>query len=356
MERFLAVIDGRLRMSWLVLPLWASLQVFSTAQGAAPVRVRFDVVRVVACRDVTTAEFAAANPQKKLVRAVFEVSALVQGDESRLRENHYQFTLPHRRMQVADYEPRTVSVSQYAGNIGVERQRESTKNATLAMTGGWKYLAQITGGGDVGAKDNTTMRYELLPPLESVAASGTLQRGGAVYFKLKRIPQALLEGSKQFAITFCVSPSWRADCLHIRCSATSAPESNLLSRSAELPCGEANFVVALHLAGDEEAARVATEFMDAALALGQVALQNRQEIRRQSYPTVFHEFGALIGAFEPKLDENWLSDILYQSPENRLQQITRQLPADVRLAANQYLAARDALRSLDPDGGPSSTH
>ena len=39
--------------------------------------VRFDVAEVVACRDVTTAEFDDANPGYKLIQARIQVSSLI---------------------------------------------------------------------------------------------------------------------------------------------------------------------------------------------------------------------------------------------------------------------------------------
>jgi hypothetical protein len=49
----------------------------------------------------------------------------------------------------------------------------------------------------------------------------------------------------------------------------------------------------------------------------------------------------------PKLPSTWLSEVIYNSPETGLSKITQRLPHDVRIAAQQYLAARSALQGLE---------
>ena len=198
--------------------------------------------RLVACRDVTTEEFAAANPDECLLQAKLEISSLVtRGDGENPLEHFYQITFPHRRLQVADYQPRTVAGSDYAGNIGVERHEESTRSAGLAASGGWEYFANVTGSGEVGSKRGTNVRFELVPPQEVVAASGTMQRGCGVYFKLKRMRQSLLEGSKEFVITFRAPRSWRGDYLHVHCRATGIQRSVVRQFEEEVSCGTGEF-------------------------------------------------------------------------------------------------------------------
>ena len=323
--------------------------------GAAPAEVRFDVGRLVACRDVTTEEFAAANPEECLLQAKLEISSLVtRGDGANPLEHFYQFTFPHRRLQIADYQPRTVAGSDYAGNIGVERHKESTRSAGLAVSGGWEYFANVTGSGDAGSKQGTNVRFELVPQQEVVAASGTMQRGCGVYFKLKRMRQSLLEGSKEFVITFRAPRSWRGDYVHVRCRATGVQRSAVRQFEEEVSCGEANFIVALYLEGDEAAKRAASRLSDTAMELSRSAARNQEQIRKHNYPTVFHEFGALLGAVEPKISDGWLTEVIYLPQQGRLQQITQQLPGDVRQAASNYLAARDAMRRLESDAASPS--
>jgi hypothetical protein len=316
------------------------------ADAAAP-QVRFDTARVVACRDVSTEEFLAANPGERLLEARLEVSSLiVHGREENLLQYYYQLTSPNRSLLVADYHPRTTAASEYVGNIGIEKRAESSKSAGIAVTGAWDFLIKATGSGDLGSKDSSSVRYELVPPQESLAASGTIYRGYGVYFKLKRMRQALLEGSKEFIVVLRAPSGWRGDFVHLHCLAMGRSRGVVKQLDEEKVCGRNDFLIALHLEADERSKQTAEDFVDAAIELRRAAALNERVIHRRKYPTVLHEFGGLFGAVEPQLSESWLRDVLYQTQDESLAQITDRLPNDVRAAAIDYVAARDELLRL----------
>jgi len=315
-------------------------------EGAAP-SVRFDTARVVVCRDVSSEEFIAANPEERILEARFEVSSLiVEGDEQNLLQYFYRFASPHRALQVVDYHPRTTPASEYAGNIGVENREEKTKSLGIAVTGAWDHLIKTTGSGDIGAKHSSSVNFELVPPQESLAASGTMYRGYGVYFKLKRMRQSLLEGSKEFVVAFRAPRDWRGDFVHVHCEARGRLPGMVRQLDEEVPCGRNDFLVALHVQGDEQSKRIARQFVDAAIRLRHSAVRNRREIHKQNYPTVFHEVGGLLGAVEPRLSDTWLSEVLYLPQQTKLDRIADRLPQDVREAAFDYVAARDELQQL----------
>ena len=84
------------------------LLIASTA-SAAPPEVHFDVAPLSACRDVTSAEFAVANPGERLIEATVEVSSLlVTGRESDLDEYLIRCSSPNYTLRVEDYSPKTV--------------------------------------------------------------------------------------------------------------------------------------------------------------------------------------------------------------------------------------------------------
>src|SRR5688572_20576391 len=67
------------RLRWLALLV---LFVASPAMAEAP-RVQFDLPYTVACRDVTPPNFAAVNPEQKLVEVRLAISSLVVAGEER---------------------------------------------------------------------------------------------------------------------------------------------------------------------------------------------------------------------------------------------------------------------------------
>lgn len=319
----------------------------ATSAHAAKPSVLFDTLPVVSCRDVTTEAFAKAHPNERLVEAQLEISSLiVAGDERQLLQYFYQITTPRRTLQVHDYQPRTVSGSDYASNIGIEKKQERTRSLGVAVTGAWEYFARITGSGDVGAKDSSSVHYELLPPQETVASSGTIHRGYGVYYKLKRMRQALLEGAKQFSVTFRAPKSWRADFVVVHCEARGIQRSVMAPLEEETVCGADDFIVGLYLEGDEAARSAAERLVAAARHLRRAAMAERDAIRKCSYPTVFHELGGALGTVQPRIAPTWLTQLIYLGAPQPLKETLDQLPDEVRQAAEQYLAARDALALL----------
>jgi hypothetical protein len=338
------------RIAWWMI--WLPVGFVSSAVAAVP-EVRFDTLPVVECRDVTTDEFATTNPNERLVQARLEISSLItQGDEENLLQFFYRITSPHRGLQVVDYQPRTTAASDYAGNIGVEKRNESSRSAGLAVTGAFDPLIKITGSGDLGSKNSSSVRYELVPPQESVAAAGTIARGHGVYFKLKRMRQALLEGAKEFVVTVRVPRSWRGDYVHVHCEAKGIQRGMFRQLDEEVVCGQGDFLVALCLAGDEPSKEAAGHFIESSRTLRQAAARYRGRIRKQQFPSMLHELGVVLGATRPKLSESWLSEVLYAPRSQQLQRLTSRLPDNVREVAVAYLAAREALWQSKPASDP----
>src|SRR2546422_7722977 len=87
---------------------------------AGPPRVEFDVATSVACRDVTTLEFAAAFPGERLMQATFSISSLVRrGREADLVEFFYRIESPNGTLRIIDHLPRQELTSPIVGPIAV---------------------------------------------------------------------------------------------------------------------------------------------------------------------------------------------------------------------------------------------
>ena len=162
---------------------------------AASPRVYFDMPYSVACRDVTTPEFAAANPAHKLVEARFDISTLLlEGEERDLSQLLVRIDSPQRTLAVIDYWPKTLHESQHATAIGVAEADEKSASIGINLAGQHDMLSQVAANAGLGTKNSSSMKYDLLPPLETVAASGTLLRGAGVFFKLNSSRRRPLEG------------------------------------------------------------------------------------------------------------------------------------------------------------------
>src|SRR4029453_9251967 len=130
---------------------------------------------------------------------------------------HYS---PEATPSVVDYLPKTFHESRYAKPIGITKTDE--KNASIGINFSGKYEILTSAGANAGAgqKSTSSVKYELLPPVETVASSGTLLRGAGVFFKLKGSERRLLEGASQFALVLRVPSDWRLDSVRVHCEAT----------------------------------------------------------------------------------------------------------------------------------------
>lgn len=307
-------------------------------------QLRFDMLSAIACCDVTDDDFAATHPGERLFEAKLEISSLlVAGNESDLVELFFRMRSPQQSFRIVDYSPRTTLASDYTSGITIEKKEETTKGAGLAVSGLVEPV-KITGHGDAGTKNSLTTRYELAAPMDSIAASGTIESGFGVYFKLRQSRQTNLEGSKEFQVVFRAPEQWRGDFLDVRCEASGINRGIIDQLDEQTRCGFQQFSVALYRVGDEEAKAIAQRYAASTRKLRTVAAESHQEIKRRSYPSLLHEIGGLLDVTDPKIPASWLQQILGGNTsgygfENRL-------PEQVRSAASSYLTAKRDLRKL----------
>ena len=317
------------RMTFRVVLLLAMAST-AVARAEAP-RVHFDMPFAVACRDVSSPEFAAANPGEKLIEARFEISSLLTaGKERDLTEYFIRIESPQRTLTVVDYLPKTFHESQHAKPISVQETDE--KNASIGINLAGQY-EMITGAGvnaGLGAKKISCVKSELLPPLETVAASGTLLRGSAVFFKLKSSPRNLLEGSREYALVLRVPAAWRADYVHVRCQATGIERSFVSSLNQQVTSGKRDFLVSLYLEGDVGARAKAEEFA-------------RREAQLRTSAGSQKTSSSYAADRRPADPEAWLPRVRY-GPVAEVIAIPRELPANLETAVDRFVAARAELR------------
>jgi hypothetical protein len=345
------------RSARLGLSLAVLASIVPPANAGSP-RVRFDTDSVVGCVDVTPLEFAEANPGEKLVEASFLISTLIgPGDSDAELQHLYTIESRQRTMQVEDYEPKTTLAADVVGHMLIENKNEKGKSIGLNLSGSYDKYAAGTASAGIDSKNGVITKYEKLPPLEVVAASGPIRRGSGVYFKLKPSSQTSLEGAQAFVAVFRVPATWRGDYIHIHCEAWSVAKGlpSPFTSNEPVRVGGGDFFVALHLEGDVEAKAAALQFSRAELMLRSAAARYEDDIARRSYSSVAHQFGALISLSERKIPSDWLARVMYSSPAADHDPLLHQLPSEVRSATDSYLAARWRLSQMNAWGDPMAT-
>lgn len=313
--------------------------------------VSFDVPAMIDVRDVTTQEFALARPGEKLIEACLPISALLQADNQEgLAELFCQILSPERTSRVVDYFPKTTLAPEYAGNVGVEERQEGALNFGLNAAGGYGPITAANSTLSATEKSSSFRRYELLPPLETIAASGTTQRGNGVYFKFRPTPRVSLEGAQQLLVIFAVPRDWRADYLVVKCQAFGHSPTFSLTGTQPPRCGQDSFLVGLFLAGDRDAANAVRSFMRSEGTLRRAANTHRHSIERAAAPTPVHELAIHLGGRTPRIPPTWLDQVLLGRDQDTVR-FLGYLPAAVREPALDYLASRRELRQINRTHG-----
>jgi hypothetical protein len=308
--------------------------------------VEFDVVEVAACRDVTSTEFAAANPDEKLVEARIRVSSLVHpGREDDLLQLLYVLESPRRTLRVHDYWPKTQLESELAGNVSVESTRGRSSSLGLNVDASYGHLLAADAAASRGDTVSRAVRYELLPPLSVLAASGTTGRSTGAYFKLKPSPRTALEGDREFMVVVRVPADWRGDVLRLRVEALAEPRGLSRSLHSYAVCSVAHFTIGLYVQGDQPAKHLACQLVRQERRLRRLARTRREAIQQSQAPSLIHRIGQALSVVEPRVPSGWLETVVHGPPEQLLP-FSRYLPADVRAAVADYVATRRQLDEL----------
>jgi len=250
----------------------------SASSAGEPPQVLFDVGRLVACREVRPAEHFGARSDHRCVEAVFHISTLfAQGTESDLEHLFYVVESRAHGMTVVDFLPRTELASPVLGAVGVETKDETSKSIGAELSAKYDSLAAGNLSASVGSKNSAALRYEMLPPLDVLAASGTINRASGVYFRLMPSAQTSLEGAQEFVCVFRVPADWRGDWVTVRCRADGIKRGPVRSFDSKIGCGEATFRVGLYVEGDTEAAAAVTRVLDCEEQLAAVKAAERAE-------------------------------------------------------------------------------
>lgn len=323
------------RMTWLVL---------MPAMTAIGQQVYFDVVPIVACRDVTTSEFGTLNPDERLWEAHLQVSSLVShGAEKEPEQYLVRIESASDSTSIADFSPKTSVATSVVGNMQIEDLQERNAGAKVSFHADWKGLAQIDAGAQQDDRHTANRRYEMLPPHDLVTASGTTRGGRGVYFKSRPTPQGTLEGARDLQIILRTPGSWRGERLYVYCYAWAHTRPDTDRRP--LPSNRAVFSVVLHAAGDSQAKLAAREFLASEESVREVAWKYAKKGAQDNnqWKTVWNQ---IRGEEHQGLPKNWLQQITTQPGSVVDEDYFARLPSPVQKAVHDHLATAQAFYGL----------
>ena len=321
--------------------VFVSTAALFSLQDAYATCVRFDVADTVACVDVTSESGdSLSHFEYERLRFDLDISAFVHFQRSSdLAQFVYVVELPARRGRIVNFSPNTQLVSDVTGTASVSSQTESNSSVGFKMSSDLGGYGAASINAANGGRDTDTIKFERKPKKHLLAASGTLDRGAAVYFKLRPSSQTTLEGSKRLTIVMEVPKSWRSDYLRVRCAAYSV--SNATSEKKRPICGSMAFLVGLHRQGDQLGFELARELVASERHLRTVAASYEDQLSDDAD----HDFpDLLLAAFrkptKQSVPDNWVDAIVHDRSVSRTFPFERHLPDEVREAVLAFRSAR----------------
>ncbi len=300
------------------------------------------------------------SQESEPVEITLRISSLVSGGAMPQIDRWMVRCVPRKASwSVINYSPRTETASEYASPIQVKTSDEQSQSFGVAADVTQGNLARGHAGIDAGTKQSEAMQYDRVAPLHAVIAAGTIERGRGVYYKLRWTSTQVLEGEKEFKVTFDVPAGFRAGLVDVSVVAMGRPskKSSMTSMISHIPVlgeevggiralGEARFVVAVYAEGDPVAWRAVRAMTDAEAALRREAANVRAQSPSRSLSTMIRHVAAKLDVDSVDLHSDWPERLIFNNADPYTDPIIRKLPADLRVLAMDYCDARRQVETL----------
>jgi len=248
---------------------------------------------------------------------------------------------------IVDYSPRTETGSDLASPIQIKQSKEKHQSLGIGVNGNYSSQLHGNAGLDHGSKNIESVQFDRLAPVHAVTASGTINRGTGVYFKLRWTAQQILEGQKTFQLVLDVPDTWRTGLIDISVLAQSEHKSFANWEHTAKTLGSANFVIAVYREDDQHAREVARKMAKAEHEL-------RNIIQEQASSTPSHSLSTLLRYMTGKMEfqkthapSKVLERLLLNQADPYMDKDIRKLPMECRLAALNYSDAQSSFAQLN---------
>lgn len=311
-----------------------------TLQASSP-EITFDLPLVVAA-----VSNACDSNGRRLVDVELKLSSMIVAPEPKRIDQWIVRCQPRdRAMQIADYAPRTEVASPIQGPIQIKTTDENAKTAGLSVDGTLSHFAVGSFGVDQTDKTIESLQYDRVSAVQTVTASGTINRGRGVYFKLKWTEQQVLEGEKTFRLTISVPDEWRGGLIDVSVIAQSEKKSFGGWDKEVVTLGNAHFVVAAYHDGDQTAFQAAKSLSSAEDALRRAAILHLQK-RNTSLPSLVRSVTQIFDANNRDRSTRWVERLLLDATNPYSDKEILELPVQTRVVAIDYCEAREKFTRL----------
>ena len=192
-------------------------------------------------------------------------------------------------------------------------------------------------------KDSTERRsYQEIPQHHPVIASGTINRGTGVFFRIHNSRTDTLEGGRDVVVAYRVNRDWRGGVLQIECRALG--QRKIFGAIADDIEIAKDFVVPVYLDGDSGAQVLATELVTAEQALRRNWRRHRQAHKKTGGDILLAGFNPF---FQPStFSDQWLHELIQSGDDRVLRAVSGQLPKSTFALAEEFFFRRTRLMKL----------
>lgn len=252
-----------------------------------------------------------------------------------------------RSITITDYAPRTETTSELTSPIQIKKTSENTNSHGLGLDAAYGHLVGVNAAAERGKKQIQSVQFDRVAPIHAVTASGTINRGRGVYFKLRWTAQQILEGEKTFRLTFAVPGNWRGGLMDVSVIAQSQRSSFGWEREPKTVAAT-KFVVAVFRENDKESEAAAHALAESEFALrSQASKHLSSDFDDYSLPSMLRHVAKKL---DPESDrrsrQTWLQRILFHQVDPHLDKEIRRLSIPIRVAILDYIDHRKAFLAI----------
>ena len=324
------------------LSLIIALMSASPLLSGEPV-VQFDVPALLEIREVGFSDGLRSNESlQKTIEIIIPVTAeVVSNDRENIDEFRFDVYWNRNVYPLADYAPKTRTVSGIEGLVSVETTAE--RKAAIGIDFGTVNQGVVSGSAkaDLSNRNGTKLRYLEVPEHDVLVASGTIQRGTGAFFRFHPSKRETLEGGRDLIVAYRVRRSWRGGVIKIECHAKGHRK---IVGSWNEPFEESRvFVVPVFLEGDDQARRAAVDFVQSEQGLRQ-AIRKREIRSDQNILNVFSLSPRLY--YTSSLPSQWVDHLIESGRDDYLERYRSKLSGEIVKAADRFAFARQELFRL----------
>ncbi len=327
--------------------------------------VRFDLPPIVAAQEISSSVDPGGVDRVaplgyKLVRVQFRLSSMITTTETPQIDQWVVQCQPRSgALQILDYGPRTETGGDINGGMNIKTTEETVKSLGVSIDGSYAATLRGTAGTDLSAKQSESVQFEKHAPVEAVIASGTINRGTGVYFKLRWTNTQVLEGEKSFHMVLIVPESWRGGLIDVDVAAHASIRPFPGLETKEVTVGANHFVVAAYDQADLEARQCASELAAAEFRLRKLASTHRPDQKIRSLPALLHHVAAKFDRPDKQpeqiLDLVWLDALLMGRADPFVDDQIGKQPMPVRVAVLNYHKSRKRFVAMNQSATETET-